>query len=99
MHISFPFTDTVAQNNSERRLSKIQVRHFSTREELELYIFLLENTEKGKLRYGAVKEASVRFGVSRNTVGRIRARVNSCKKSIGAVTAIQMRKNETSRSS
>ena len=47
----------------------------SDSERHEVYHFLLENTNDGKLRHGAIRDAMEKFGVSRKVVYTILSRV------------------------
>ncbi len=70
---------------SQKKLRK----DFDDDEVQELYLYLLENTTNGKLRRGAVQDAADKFGVHVRTVGRIRAKVKSCKDSESVVKSLK----------
>ena len=54
-----------------------------------VYMFLLENTDSGKLRHGAIAEACSKFQVSRWQVSRIHTRGKAAESMTAAAVAVQ----------
>ncbi len=52
--------------------STIQRKDLNDDEFQAVYIYLPQNTSKSKLRRGAIRDASIKFGISQSTVGHIR---------------------------